>query len=122
MFGPHWTAELSGVDVNLILDKDLIDTFMRNIVKVANMQVVAGPLTIYYSHPTKPKECGVSSVLILADSHCSLHSFINDGWIFLDLFTCAEMDRDKIDELVLDTFSPKHYTSDVVWRGHNYQR
>lgn len=122
MFGPHWTAELSGVDANLILDKDYIDTFMHKVVEVANMQVIAGPLTIYYNHPIKPKECGVSSILILADSHCSLHSFINDGWIFLDLFTCAEMDRYKIDQLVLDTFSPKKYYSDIVWRGQEYQR
>lgn len=121
-FGPHWYAEAKGVAPTLIQDRVVIDKFMNDIVKLAGMQVIAGPLTVYYNHPTKPRESGVSSILLLADSHCSLHSFINDGWVFFDLFTCAETDHSKIDKLVLDTFLPLNYTSKVEWRGKGYVR
>lgn len=121
-FGPHWHLDAKGIDPKKIMDRDLIEAFMLRAVEVAHMKVIAGPLVIYYDHPTREKESGVSGILILADSHFSLHSFINDGFLFLDLFSCDEFDPKELNQLLVDTFAPKDYTYRVDYRGEGYER
>ncbi len=120
-FGPHWIAEARGVDPSKIQDKELIEYFMRKAVEVARMHIILGPFVVYYNHPDT-QESGVTGLLALADSHMSVHSFLNDGSIFFDLFSCKDFDALEISKLVLDTFSPKVYTYQVIHRGEGYAR
>jgi len=120
-FGPHWIAEARGVDPNKIQDKELIENFMRKAVEVAGMHIILGPFVIYYDHP-ESQEAGVTGLLALADSHMSVHSFINNGTIFFDLFSCKDFDSKELSKLVLDTFSPKVYTLEIIYRGEGYAR
>jgi len=121
-FGPHWTAEARGVSPEKIKDQKLIEDFMRELVRVAEMKIISGPYVFYYEHPESEIESGVTGFLVLAESHCSVHSFINDGFLALDLFSCKEFNNALVDKLVLDTFAPEGYTSEVRWRGEGYER
>ena len=95
---------------------------MRDLVKEAKMTIIAGPEVFYYEHPESDIESGVTGFLVLAESHCSIHSFVNDGFIAFDLFSCKEFDIFAINKLVLDTFRPRRYSNDVTWRGAGYER
>ena len=121
-FGPHWKADLKGVERSKIEDLGLIKNYMLESVEASGMCVISGPHIFHYQHPVMPKENGVTGLLALADSHMSVHSFINDGWVFCDLFTCAEFDREVIEQIAIDTFKPLEYSFSIEFRGVGYER
>ena len=67
-------------------------------------------------HQFEPE--GVSGVLLIAESHLSVHTWPEDGFAAVDIFTCGEeMDADVAIKVLTVAFRAERTVVKVVTRG-----
>jgi S-adenosylmethionine decarboxylase len=83
--GRHVIIELWGCG-DAINDAILVEDAMRNAVKAAN-----ATLLNIFVHEFSPQ--GVTGVAVLAESHLSIHTWPEYGYVAADVFTCGSTTR-----------------------------
>lgn len=80
----HVLADLRQIDANLLRDRERIETLMRAAADVAGAHVIAG----HFHH--FGGDGGVTGMLMLAESHLSIHTWPELGLAAVDAFMCGE--------------------------------
>jgi S-adenosylmethionine decarboxylase len=78
----HWLIEAWDVDYTTLNDKSLIETLFIESVKTSGATYIN-----HYFHEFSPH--GVSGVVIIAESHLSIHTWPEKGYAAMDVFTCG---------------------------------
>lgn len=81
--GSHVVCELTGCCPDTIADARLIEAILRDGAIAAQATVVHG-----FFHEFRP--AGVTGMLCLAESHMSVHTWPETGYVALDIYTCGE--------------------------------
>jgi S-adenosylmethionine/arginine decarboxylase-like enzyme len=78
---------------------------MRDLVKNINMEVLAGPISLYSNMVGNR---GLTSTVILNTSHAALHTWdeASPAVAMLDVYSCGKLDIDVIFEM-LNQFNPE---------------
>lgn len=63
------------------------------------------------------KGFGVTGVVLLSESHISVHTWPEDCFLSIDIFMCGECDPDISKEYILDKLKPKSYYTRLIKRG-----
>ena len=77
----------------------MIRLFMEKIIEALNLNVV-GECSHQFKKDNIPY--GVTMVYLLAESHLSIHTFVDEGKITLDLFTCSLGDENANKSIIKD--------------------
>lgn len=80
--GEHWLIELEGCDPDRLRKVPLVEEAMRRAAKVALANVVSG-----HFHQFSPY--GVSGVLVIQESHLTIHTWPEESYAAVDIFTCS---------------------------------
>ena len=64
---------------------------------------------------------GSSGAIILAESHCSWHHWIEEKYVSIDIFTCGSVDPFDAISGIVDLFGPEEYETHFVVRGRNFK-
>jgi S-adenosylmethionine decarboxylase len=83
ILGRHLIVEYADCDESLLNDKPLIEQYMKNAVIVSGATIVRSVF-----HRYSPQ--GVSGVVVIAESHLSIHTWPEYGYAAVDFFTCGE--------------------------------
>ena len=78
----HWVVQLHGVEHKRIDDPEALVTNLRQAVSDLRLTRVSD-----HTHYFGP---GVSSVIILSESHLSAHTWPELGYVHLDIVTCVK--------------------------------
>ena len=81
--GRHILAEFTGCDTSLLNDARAIETFLNEAARRAGATIVESVFHRYNPH-------GVSGVVVIAESHLSIHTWPEYGYAAVDFFTCGE--------------------------------
>lgn len=81
--GIHLLADLHGADRALLADAGAIDALLRR------AALAAGAHILYGHFHTFGAGGGVTGVLLLAESHISIHTWPEDGFAAVDIFMCG---------------------------------
>lgn len=119
-FGKHIILDFFGCNQEAIHNQDIVHQFMRDAVKLVGMQIISGPFTQYYTHPSDPGESGVSSLVLLAESHASFHGMTRSGLVCMDLFSCKDFNDQDLIDLFVKTFSPQSMQYTPLNRARDY--
>ncbi|WP_078555454.1 adenosylmethionine decarboxylase [Bacillus alkalicellulosilyticus] len=104
--GRHVIAELWGCDVNKLNDMSFIERTFVDAALEAGAEVREVAFHKFAPH-------GVSGVVIISESHLTIHSFPEHGYASIDVYTCG----DRIDPNVASSFISKALeakTSEVI--------
>ncbi|KXG75312.1 S-adenosylmethionine decarboxylase proenzyme [Fervidicola ferrireducens] len=109
--GRHILAEIYDCDENVLNDRDLIEEIM---VKAA-LEAGAEVREVAF-HKFSPQ--GVSGVVVISESHLTVHTWPELGYAAVDVFTCGE----KVNpwdacNYIAERFKAKHMTASEVKRG-----
>jgi S-adenosylmethionine decarboxylase len=109
--GRHVLAEMYDCDPVILNDHELIENILIDGAKHAKATIVESVFHKFNPH-------GVSGVVVIADSHLSIHTWPEYGFAALDLFTCGEEISPWVAfEYVAKKLKSKNYTTMEVNRG-----
>ncbi|MFA4907002.1 MAG: S-adenosylmethionine decarboxylase [archaeon] len=67
-----------------------------------------------------PEESGITGVVIIAESHISLHTYPKKKFVFVDLFSCKPFDTEMAKNYVVNFFQSKSVKSFIRERGEDF--
>lgn len=111
ILGRHIIAELYGVDKDLISKEEQVREIMDKVVKEAGIETVGGLYKQFNPH-------GVTGIVLISESHISIHTWPEYELVNLDIFTCGDSKQaDRAFEAFLKYFKPKSYRHYILDRG-----
>jgi S-adenosylmethionine decarboxylase len=107
--GTHLLVDLWGA-TNLC-DPELIDHALREAAEAAGATILHS-----HFHHFSPNG-GVSGVLVLAESHISIHTWPERDFAAIDIFMCGACDPHLSIPVLKEAFKPVTVDLDEQWRG-----
>ncbi|MBV8163000.1 MAG: S-adenosylmethionine decarboxylase proenzyme [Candidatus Eremiobacteraeota bacterium] len=81
--GTHIMVELSDCNAQILSDVDKVASILVAAAKAANAEVLQTAF-----HRFSPQ--GVSGIVVIAESHLSIHTWPEYGYAAMDIYTCGE--------------------------------
>ncbi len=114
--GSHILLDLDGCPEDLLADKAKLRFKLRQAALAAGATIVGEAF-----HEFNPP--GVSGVLLIAESHLSIHTWPSEGKATLDVYTCGEaFDAGKAADLLVSGMRAEHHRRVEVSRGFDARR
>ncbi len=112
--GQHVLAELEGVKPELLDDEQ----FLRDTLDSALSRSRA---TVCEVIAKRFEPQGVTVLALLSESHASIHTYPEDGSIFIDVFTCGHRAQpERAVELLAEALGPASVNTRTIRRGRDY--
>ena len=77
-FGPHLTLDLIGCPKEILQDYNLHFNLLKELPEMIGMTPITQPYVFPYSGLV-PEDRGITGIVIIAESHLSVHSFEDKG-------------------------------------------
>jgi len=95
----HVTIDGFGGDQQKLSDENLVRALLDRYPEEIGMTKIAPP-HVYRYVGKKPEDWGVGGFVLIAESHISIHTFPEHGYIWVDIFSCKGFDaRLPIDDI-----------------------
>ncbi len=121
MFGPHLILEAYGCSKPNLADLSLVSQALDTYPEQLNMTKIMPPYVFRYSGAV-PEDWGVSGIVLIAESHISIHTFPDKEFVTLDIFSCKEFDVDAAIDYFCSIFEPTSYEKQLLMRGREFPR
>lgn len=121
MFGPHLTLDMYGCDKKKLKDVNFVYNFLNEMPEMVGMTKIMPPYVFAYSG-LKPEDCGVSGIVLIAESHISIHTFQEKGYASFDIFSCKDFDTESVADIVISKFGAKTYEKNFFMRGRHFPK
>jgi S-adenosylmethionine decarboxylase len=109
--GIHLLADLHGVDPGLLTDAARIDALLREAALAAGARILHSHFHSFGAGQ------GVTGVLLLAESHISIHTWPEVGFAAADIFMCGTARPELALELIEASLRPGSRAVRTVERG-----
>jgi S-adenosylmethionine decarboxylase len=111
ILGRHLIVEYSDCDRAMLSNADLLETRLKESVRKSGATIVRSVF-----HQYNPQ--GVSGVVVIAESHISIHTWPEYGYAAMDFFTCGEsVDPYKAHEYMQQALSCRSAHVQEIRRG-----
>jgi S-adenosylmethionine decarboxylase len=109
--GHHYIAEASGCTPAIIGKVEAVEQILVRAAEIAGVQVWS--ISFHRFNPN-----GVSGVVVISESHLSVHTWPEYGYAALDIFTCGDTAKpEKAVEWALKQFGASNVHITEVTRG-----
>ena len=114
-FGPHLTVDGVGCSPKNLSSMSFLYKFLNECPKKINMTKITEPYIVKIPE-------GFAGMVLIAESHISVHTNPKKTKIYVDIFSCKDFDKDKALKHIVSYFKPKQYQSDLIERGKKFPR
>ncbi len=122
-FGEHLTIDGYGGDKELLNNKDVILTFLKELPGLLDMGILMEPQIVFAPGNDSKDPGGWSGFVIIAESHISIHTFPLRGFVSADVYTCKNgMDTEYIKKHFTESFKLKDIETNFIKRGTKYPK
>lgn len=109
-FGRHLLVEYRGCDSELLNDLDFIEVLMKRAAVAARATIVTSTF-----HMFAPQ--GVSGVVVVQESHLSIHTWPERGYAAVDFYTCGDCKPELAHQELLAGLRARAFELMLVNRG-----
>lgn len=124
-FGPHLTIDLSGCNKEKLGDLNLIFNLLTELPDKIGMTKITQPYIFPYSGLV-PEDKGITGIVIIAESHVSIHSFELKRFCFIDIFSCKPFKNEGDDKIIIEyfknAFEAEKCETNLMERGKDFPR
>ena len=111
--GSHLLADLSGIHASRLRDCDELEALLRSAAAAAGARVL-------HSHFHGFGDgLGVTGVVLLAESHISIHTWPEDGFAAVDIFMCGASQPQTALAVIRDALAPQRCNLNTIRRSAN---
>jgi S-adenosylmethionine decarboxylase len=79
------------------------------------MTKITAPYVFPYSGKV-PEDKGITGIVIIAESHISVHTFQERDYVFIDVFSCRDFDTKSAAKYIINAFEAKKVKKNIVVR------
>jgi S-adenosylmethionine decarboxylase len=109
--GKHLLLELNDCDRTLLNDLNAIKDIMIAAANESGATILGETF-----HQFSPQ--GVSGVILIAESHLSIHTWPEHGYAGADIFTCGTtVQPEKAAEVIIARLNPRTHSAVLIQRG-----
>ncbi len=107
ILGRHLIVEFTNCDRELLDNTELLETHMKEAVRRSGATIVQSVFHRYNPH-------GVSGVVVIAESHLSIHTWPEYDYAAVDFFTCGEsVDPHRAFEYMRDALGAQSFVTEL---------
>lgn len=99
----HLIIDGFGKNKDVLQNESFIHDLLNEYPAKIGMTKISDPIVFRYSG-AKPEDWGVSGLVFIAESHISLHTFVERKFINIDVFSCKDFDAERIMTDMRDKF------------------
>ncbi len=109
---------IDGFDCNSekLGDNDLIREVLNRIVEMLEMKKLNEPVVVKVE-PIGTDTGGVTGMVLISQSHISIHTYPKKQWFTMDVFSCKEFDVEKVCDCIENTFESQRIEKQLLHRG-----
>jgi S-adenosylmethionine decarboxylase len=78
----------------LLQDEDYLRNWLESYPSRIGMTRISPPYVLRYIG-TKLEDWGISGFVFIAESHISVHTFVEQNYVNIDIFSCKDFDAEK---------------------------
>src|SRR5574343_706393 len=97
-YGTHLTLDGNGGSRMALFDLALIYRFLDELPAIIGMTRIMPPYVFRYKAPAAT-DSGISGVVLIAESHISIHTYPWHHYLSMDVFSCKDFDEGKAVDL-----------------------
>ena len=111
------------VGIHVILDLYKVKpekiSYVKTVKKIFDLVVKEAKLTKIAARYHQFKPYGVTGIILLAESHISIHSWPEHELATIDIYTCGDFNKAHIaSNLLISLLQPEYYEKTVLYRGN----
>lgn len=111
--GAHLLADMHGISPDKLRDAATLEQLLRHSAQAAGAQIL-------FSHfHSFGKGQGITGVVLLAESHISIHTWPEYGFAATDIFMCGQAQPQRALELIRQALQPASCEIQTIRRGLN---
>lgn len=123
MFGPHLILDLYGCNKEKLSDLDFIYKILDELPELIGMHKLSLPsVKLFHGNPDTFDKGGVSGFVVITESHISIHTFFEQQYVSVDIFSCKEFDMKGAEEYVVEKFEAKKVEKHFLIRGTEFSK
>lgn len=111
--GSHLLADLSGIHASRLSDCDELEVLLRSAAAAAGARVLHSHFHGFGAG------MGVTGVVLLAESHISIHTWPEDGFAAVDIFMCGASRPQIALDVIQAALGPRSCQLNTVRRSAN---
>jgi S-adenosylmethionine decarboxylase len=115
----HVTIDGYGGDRAKLASEDLVRDLLTRYPAEIGMTAISEPYVRRYVGE-KPEDWGVSGFVLIAESHITIHTFVEHGQVWVDIFSCKEFDATRAVLDIKHAFGLRDITTRLLERGLEY--
>lgn len=122
-FGEHVTIDGYGGEEALLDSKERVFACLNELPEMLGMHKLAEPV-VYYTEGNNAKDPGGwTGIVVIAESHISVHTFPKRGFVSADVYTCKNgMETEIVLNFFEKTFNLKKMETHFLKRGLEYPK
>ncbi|VVC00641.1 S-adenosylmethionine decarboxylase proenzyme [uncultured archaeon] len=113
--------DMYGCNKKKLKDVNFVYTFLSEMPELIGMTKIMPPYTFSYNG-LKPEDWGVSGIVLIAESHISIHTFPEKGYASVDIFSCKDFDVDSACDIIASKYEAKTYERNFLMRGRHFPK
>lgn len=102
----------------ILQDEHFLREILNNIPDLIGMTRITEPFVFRYLGD-KPEEWGYSGFVFIAESHISFHTFVEQNYINIDVFSCRDFDTELAVKHLKEQFHLQQFKTFLVNRDFN---
>jgi len=109
-FGKHYLVEFGGCDIEKL---KFVDDVQNSLLRAAKDSKAV--ILNYFFHQFEPE--GVTGIILIAESHFSIHTWPEDHYAAFDVLTCGNIDAECAIETLKTLFKAQEVKVNLIRRG-----
>lgn len=112
MVGSHLILDLHEVsNEQLLYDIPYIETVL------SQAAIMCGATILSTKFHEFGEGCGITGVIVLSESHVSIHTWRETSFAAIDIFMCGKCNPEDCIGFILDAFKPDIHNATIMKRG-----
>lgn len=120
-FGKHLILDGYGCCREALADLEKIYQFLETAPDLIHMTKIMPPYVFRY-HGKVPEDWGCSGFVLIAESHISIHTFPERGYLSVDIFSCKDFPVQEAAAFTVDVFKIGRLEPQLLDRGLEFPR
>ena|SRR3989344_1709813 len=119
-FGLHVTIDASGCNKRKLSSVTLVYDILNKLPDKIGMTKMTLPYVVKWLDKFAQGTEGISGFVMIAESHISIHTFPDQDYVFMDIFSCRDFNADMAIKYLTEAFESKKYQKQILKRGMDF--